>query len=139
MNVTTHTLIKTVPRKNRIGRPKFMFDQDNQITLNEPIESKRFEQIVIHGKQFLCVVPLYDFDYIFRVTNSLNKNFTLSDIINEIIELTIHLYQFDINLNPQNYNCRQSVYECACDVAQGYVLSAIYIRKNKLIWFDCDH
>jgi hypothetical protein len=134
-------LIKTLPRKNRKGKPAVIFDQKKQITLGQ--HTKQFKNVhLIQRSQFLCIVPLYKVEHVFEVSNSDKNGFDLMSVINIIIDLNIAVYQLDLTLNPNHFNCRNNFDSCARDAANEYVLSKLYMKQDKThitFWYDFDH
>jgi hypothetical protein len=138
-------LIKTQQRKSseRICSNFVSFDNEkNQINLGKKISNRRFKAIFITDtNEFRCIVPLYKYEYIFLITKQA-FGFSLNEIINIIIKLTIAVYALDIALNPSNYNTNNNKNEnqMAIQIANEYVLSKIYYqKKQKTIYYDFDH
>jgi hypothetical protein len=138
--VYSYQLIQTIPRKNRKGKPIFSFTQTKQITLGK--HTKQYKKTkMIQRNKFLCIVPLYDVELVFEIVNDEKNGFDLMSIINIIVDLTIAVYQFDYSLNPSHFN-NCDPYSCGQDAAQEYVLSKLYMKKDKAnitIWYDADH
>ena len=135
------TLFKVSYRKERKKHPWITFDQSKkQQTLNKFVRSDVSQHILLHKNQFVCIVPLYDFEYHWLIKKP-KRGFNISDLINAIIKTTISMYKMDMYLNPTYYKCNKNP-KCAEDVAQGYVLSHLYKTTSKntiFVWFDADH
>ncbi len=138
-----YTLIKVQIQKKYKKKPWIILDQSKkQVTLNQVVSTIPNQAILIEEDRFICIVPVYDMEYHFSVFKTPSgSGFTISDIINTIVMLTIGVYKMDIYLNPSHYRCDNNS-QCAEDIANGYVLSKLYKKitaKHPIIWYDIDH
>ncbi len=134
------TLIKTIPRRNL--KVYCCFVLKRRVNMGTHVKkTKNTKLVIIHKNSFLCSVPLHDKEHIFEVKDDDTKNFTLYQVINIIVDLTIAMLQFDLSLNPDNYRCFNPL-SCAKDAANEFSMYQINFHTSKntlLISYDFDH